>query len=171
MEAVRAQQAGSRAGQQYVSCADGQIAGDHTQYVNHGQGANAPGYDGQVLGPVLQGTHPHPDSTTSLHHYVYNGDFESFRQQLTILSRHENFPRLLGALQASDDRVGMTAGTSHACTAAALPGLLVHVSACCMSQGTTIVHLLACSGRSVELAQLMEVVFRMQGDGVEVIRR
>jgi len=106
MEAVRAQQGGT-AGQRYVSCADGQIADDHTQHVNNDQSANAPGYDGQVLGPVLKGTHLQHDSTVSLHHYVYHGDFQGFREQLTILSLHENFPRLLGALQASDDTVSL----------------------------------------------------------------
>lgn len=35
----------------------------------------------------------------------------------------------------------------------------------------TITHLLACSGRAEELKQLMDVLFRMQGDGVETIRR
>jgi hypothetical protein len=42
---------------------------------------------------------------------------------------------------------------------------------CCVLQGMTIAHLLACSGRAQELQQLMDVLFRMQGDGVETIRR
>jgi hypothetical protein len=41
----------------------------------------------------------------------------------------------------------------------------------CLLQGMTIAHLLACSGRAEELQQLMDVLFRMQGDGVETIRR
>lgn len=40
----------------------------------------------------------------SLHAYIYNGDFIGFTKQINALSRHENFPSLLGALQAGDDR-------------------------------------------------------------------
>ncbi|WIA28257.1 hypothetical protein OEZ86_010812 [Tetradesmus obliquus] len=92
---------------------------------------------GACAGGVL---HHHPEST-SLHNFVYSGDFAGFKKALSMLAQHENFPHLLGALQMND------------------------------AQGMTITHLLACSGRAEELKQLMDVLFRMQGDGVETIRR
>jgi hypothetical protein len=36
---------------------------------------------------------------------VYNGDFAGFRQALSLLAQHENFPHLLGALQMNDAQV------------------------------------------------------------------
>lgn len=40
----------------------------------------------------------------SLHSHIYSGDFNGFTKHLKRLSQHENFPSLLGAIQAGDDR-------------------------------------------------------------------
>ena len=38
-------------------------------------------------------------------------------------------------------------------------------------QGFTIAHMLACTGRSTELYNLVDVVFRIEGTGLEHLRR
>lgn len=43
--------------------------------------------------------------SASLHTLVYAGDFVGFRALLAVLSRNENFPHLLTALQSNDERV------------------------------------------------------------------
>lgn len=59
----------------------------------------------------------------------------------------------------------------HGCKVGSELNLLVFAMLYRLLQGMTIVHLLACSGRAHELQQLMDVLFRMQGDGVETVRR
>jgi hypothetical protein len=48
--------------------------------------------------------HHRPEST-SLHNFVYNGDFAGFKKALSQLAQHEHFPHLLGALQMNDAQV------------------------------------------------------------------
>eukprot|EP00877_Chromochloris_zofingiensis_P013605 jgi/Chrzof1/8499/Cz03g13110.t1 len=78
---------------------------------------------------------------TVMHNLVSTGNFLGFRSVLQVLSDNHNFPYLLNALQAKDDR------------------------------GFTITNLLACTGQVQEFAHLLELIFRMHGEGVDIIRR
>jgi hypothetical protein len=76
--------------------------------------------DGACSGNQL----PHRPESTSLHNFVYNGDFAGFRQALSLLAQHENFPHLLGALQMNDAQVRW----------AGFPRWYLHSLALCTSQ-------------------------------------
>lgn len=58
----------------------------------------------------------HHSEPTSLHNYVYNGDFAGFRQALSLLAQHANFPQLLGALQMNDAKVRWAGFIFGTCT-------------------------------------------------------
>lgn len=73
-----------------------QLAGDGSKRIPAGCGD---GLKQHAAGGVVA---PDVPVDTSLHHFVYQGDFEGFRAFLAQLSLQEHFPSLLGAMQVSE---------------------------------------------------------------------